>query len=331
MAPAGTSSADPCLSTPRSEIWLTLKSLADRKVFRDGVFQHRPRIAALAGDGTIVALATSSFEPSIATAVPAGGWGRWVREFGISMLLASVLIGVFIVCADPFDTGRLALLHADGATETRAAFAAVSRARDRQFDAAVIGNSRAQLLDPARLSALTRHNFVQLSVPAAHVAEEEAIVSWFLDHHQGTPVILLIVLDDAWCSPGPLTGRPFPFWLFGDTPTYVRHVISPDGLDKAWRRVRLALGLLERARPDGYDDYERVKVWDRRMAALRVAVKPPATDANVGTPIPAAAVLQQLMARADPRSRIVLLWSPVHANALPVPNSAAAERFRNVS
>ena len=55
----------------------------------------------------------------------------------------------------------------------------MSRARDRRFDAAVIGNSRAQLLDPARLSALTRHNFVQLSVPAAHVAEEEAIVSWF--------------------------------------------------------------------------------------------------------------------------------------------------------
>ena len=65
-----------------------------------------------------MALATSSFEPSIATAVPAGGWGRWVREFGISMLLASVLIGVFIVGADPFDTGRLALLHADGATDT---------------------------------------------------------------------------------------------------------------------------------------------------------------------------------------------------------------------
>jgi hypothetical protein len=236
---------------------------------------------------------------------------------------------MLILLADPFDTGRLALLRANGAAEARAAFAAPSRARDPQFDAAIIGNSRAQLLDPARLSDLTHRNFVQLSVPAAHVAEQAAIAGWFLDHHNGAPVVLLIVLDDTWCSPGPsLRGRPFPFWLYGDTWSYIRNVITPDGLDKAWRRVRLTLGLLERPQRDGYDNYELVKKWDSETAAQRVASPPPLEDANLGRPLPATDVLRGLLGRADPRSQLVLLWPPVHVNALPVDNSPAQARLQ---
>ena len=40
--------------------------------------------------------------------------------------------------------------------------ATASRARDPQFDSAVIGNSTAQMLDPAELSRATGLRFVQL-------------------------------------------------------------------------------------------------------------------------------------------------------------------------
>ena len=62
------------------------------------------------------------------------------------------------------------------------------------------------------------------AVPAAHVAEQSAIASWFLDHHQGTPVVLLIVLDDAWCSPDPsLRGRP---WCSAATPVATTEIYA---------------------------------------------------------------------------------------------------------
>jgi len=179
-----------------------------------------------------------------------------------------------------------------------------------------------------RLSGLRGRHFVQLYVPASRVAEQEAIARWFIDHHEGKPVVLLLVLDDAWCAPGPsLKGRPFPFWLYGGMWSYLQNVISPDGLEKAWRRLRLVLAMADRTPPDGYDNYELTKKWNAEQATRRVVAARPSDDPNVGKPVPAIDVLKGLVDRTGPHSSFVLLWPPVHDNALPEPGSPADARF----
>ena len=67
-----------------------------------------------------------------------------------------------VLVVDPYDSGRLGLLGIEGVDDASPRTANASRARDPQFDSAVIGNSTGQLLKPSELSRLTGLRFVQL-------------------------------------------------------------------------------------------------------------------------------------------------------------------------
>jgi len=253
---------------------------------------------------------------------------QWLRTFLTVAAAGFFGAAAFIVAADPYDTGRLALLRVGGVVDERPAFASASRSRDPGFDAAVIGNSHAELLDPERLSNLTGWKFVQLSVSGTSVAEQEATARSFLGHHEGKPVTALFVLDDYWCAPQPPEGAfPFPFWLYGNVWSYLANVISVDGFSKAWSRVELALRLKMPTRRDGYANYELTKQWDAAAAALRVAGIPPWESSDIGAALPGIDVLRDLSGLASSGSHFILLWTPVHANALPAPGSPAERRF----
>ena len=51
------------------------------------------------------------------------------------------------------------------------------------FNAAVIGNSTGQMIDPFRLSRETDLRFIQLSIPATGPREQLAIMRWVISHH----------------------------------------------------------------------------------------------------------------------------------------------------
>jgi hypothetical protein len=256
---------------------------------------------------------------------------RWLAAFLATSAICFFGAAAFIVATDPYDTGRFALLKVRGLVDERPAFAAASRGRDPDFDAAIIGNSRAQMLDPSRLSDLTGRRFVQLSMQGAPVPVQYETARYFIEHHKAIPVAILFVIDDLWCTPGPAPpGFPFPLWLYGDNWSYLANVVGPDGLSKAVRRLGLALGLTQRSRPDGYDNVEERNraLWDSKSAAaLGFQAAPPWANEDVGAPIPKVDTMRALLELASPGSRFVLLWTPYYLSALPAAGSPAEARL----
>jgi hypothetical protein len=271
----------------------------------------------------------SSSDPAAAANADDPGKGEpraWLRNFIVATAACFLGAAVFIIAADPFDTGRFALLNVHGVPETPYAYAMPSRSRDMSFDAAILGNSVATLLDPERLSALTGRHFVQLSLPGTHATEANVVGRSFLAHHQGRPVAVLLTLDPYWCESAP-TLAGFPFWLFGSTPSYLAHVVSGEAMVMAFSRIGFRIGLAEPARRDGYDNVERLWVWNADEIARRLAIVPPSELEDGSTLMPQLDVIRGFIARAGAGSRFVLLWTPVHVNALPVPGSPAERRL----
>src|SRR5215218_484508 len=191
-------------------------------------------------------------------AIPAPEWGRWLATFCGTLAVAGGLLLALIYVVDPYDSG-FGLLGIRGVDDASPRTANASRARDPQFDAAVIGNSTGQLLKPSELSALTGKSFVQLTVPGTGPREQLAIMDFFLRQH-ARPGALVIVTDASWCQrDAALPMRhPFPFWLYGDsTVDYVSRLFSTRALRLTLRRLLVGLGLRPRSAPDGYWDYEK--------------------------------------------------------------------------
>ena len=93
-------------------------------------------------------------------------WGSSLAACLGALVIGAVLLFGVMIAVDPYDTGKFGWLGIDGVDDRDTHFATASRARDPQFDSAVIGNSTAQMLNPAELSRATGMRFVQLTRPA---------------------------------------------------------------------------------------------------------------------------------------------------------------------
>lgn len=202
---------------------------------------------------------TSSSEAP-AEASGAAAWRRF-SLFLVGVTLAGVLgilAAAYII--DPYDTGRSGLFERPGVRPQGPRTANASRGRDPAFDAAIFGNSQIQLLSPERLNKRTGFNFLQLAVPATGPKEHFTLVEWFLRHRKGPVKALVLDADETWCTSDPAMPnfRPFPFWLYSDSPLeYAKGLMRYDILEELPRRLGYVFGKNpERARPDGYWDYE---------------------------------------------------------------------------
>lgn len=187
-------------------------------------------------------------------------WRRFSCLF--AFIFAGGLVVLVLACAfiDPYDSGHLPSLLPSGIMDGDPRTAAASRGRDPQFNAAIFGNSHAQLLDPRRLSASTGLQFVQMTVPGSGPREQATLLQWFATHHSDIGALILGV-DQAWCDPAMPLAHPFPFWLYASAAEYVTHLLSQSTLERASRRVRLALGQATPTDPAGYWDYEAGRPW----------------------------------------------------------------------
>ena len=223
-----------------------------------------------------MSLSTSSSEVAEATE-----WGRWLGVFLGALALGAAAIFAFVLAIDPYDSGRVGILGIRGVDDASPRTANASRARDPQFDSAVIGNSTGQLLKPSELSGLTGKSFVQLTVPGTGPREQLAIMDFFARQHPQVGA-LVIVTDASWCQRDPALPmqHPFPFWLYGEsTWDYMGRLFSTRALRLGLRRVMVGLGLRPRSAPDGYWDYEKEgpaelapvieSAWRRRPGARR--------------------------------------------------------------
>src|ERR1700750_2166023 len=94
-------------------------------------------------------------------------WRRFALLFLAFFGGALGLIYVGLIVIDPSATDRFPTFMKPGVIDSGQRTSNASHGRDPRFDAAVTGNSRGQMLDPAKLSEQTGLSFVQLTTPAA--------------------------------------------------------------------------------------------------------------------------------------------------------------------
>jgi hypothetical protein len=263
---------------------------------------------------------------SISSSEPAPEWGRWLTAFLGALALGAALVFAFVIAVDPYDSGRFGFLGIEGVSDLNPRTANASRARDPQFDSAIIGDSTAQLLKPSELSALTGARFVQLTVPGAGPREQLAVLDFFARHHARIGAVVIAV-DGAWCTrdaalPPP---HPFPFWLYGESKLgYAARLFSSRSLGRAWRRALIGLGLRERSRADGYWDYEATGSRDFQPA-IAPHLEPVLPFTGVASDVfPAIARLKEAIGKLPADVRVVLFAPPLFYTHIARAGGAAA-------
>jgi hypothetical protein len=201
------------------------------------------------------------------------------------------------------------------------------RVRDPRYDAAVIGNSHAILLDPARLSTTMHLRVVQLAFPALVPPEQFIIARAFLRHHPKAAALIIVLDNDSCGATDPIPNWYFPTYLFeGSEFDYLKNIFSSAALEATAYRSLMLLGLADSpGRPDGFSIFDFPA--NRRSGRLsRIAnMKRPTQGPGVGSPLPALDRLEGFAAGLDPETALLLYFAPAPATTLPLPDSAAAQ------
>jgi hypothetical protein len=271
---------------------------------------------------------TSSSEPA-GTPAQAARWTNFVA----TLLAAAVLISAaFLTVAfllDPYDSGRTPLALKEGVRPQGPRTALASRGRDPQFTGAIFGNSNIQLISPEQLREKTGIPFVSLIAPGTMPRETLATIDWFLRHHRRTPPRAIVIgIDNHWCTSNPTlpNEKPFPFWLLSRSILdYVGGLMRYDLIEEIPRHFAyLTSRKAERARPDGYWDYEVQGFHQRPEIRARLEQPVELGGGNVDGPFPAATGLEELMKSAPPETALILVRPPVYVSALSKPGTPDA-------
>lgn len=259
-----------------------------------------------------------------ADGAPAPEWARWLATFVATLAVVGGLLLALIFIVDPYDSG-FGVLGIKGVDDASPRTANASRARDRQFDSAVIGNSTGQLVKPDELSRLTGARFVQLTTPGTGPREQLAMMGYFVRTHPKVGA-LVITADAGWCMRDPALPmqHPFPFWLYGESKLdYVSRMFSSRALRHTWRRLMILAGRRQPSAADGYWDYEKEGPGEFQPAMTPPGDGGPA-PVNVSENFPGAALLDAAVKKLSADVPVVLFVPPVYAGTLPRAGSFAA-------
>jgi hypothetical protein len=239
-------------------------------------------------------------------------WGRWLGLFLCTTLLGSSLLFAFVVLVDPYDSGRLGLLKIDGVNDWNQRTANASRAKDPQFDSAIIGNSHGQIINPAELSRRTGASFVQLTVPGTASREQLTVLDFFTRHHRHIDA-LVVITDEVWCTHDRLLppAAAFPFWLYDEnTFGYLSRLLSWRALDHSLQRVMIGVGWRRRSVADGFSDYEEIKIKDRHPDLAEPNHVLPSVG-GISNFFPAIALLESAIRKLPADVAVILVVPPV--------------------
>lgn len=268
---------------------------------------------------------SSSISSSDSAGAEPAAWGRWLATFLGVLALGVALVFALVLAVDPYDSGRVGVLGISGVRDASPRTANASRARDPQFDSAVIGNSTGQLIKPEELSRLTGRRFVQLTVPGTGPREQLAIMDFFLRHHP-RPGALVITADASWCVRDPALPlqHPFPFWLYGESRLdYFGKLFSSRALRLTWQRLLIGLGLRQRSAPDGYWDYEKEGAGEFQPVIVPRDDGGPAPQ-SMSENFPGVALLGAAIAKLPADVPVVLFVPPAYHTMIPRAGSLAS-------
>lgn len=255
---------------------------------------------------------------------------RW-RNFAvtfvvlIAVLFPAMVIGLFVI--DPYGTGRVTLIDPPGVRSQGTRTEHASRARDHTFDSVLIGNSRMQAIHPEALTKLTGAKFASLTIPGTRPKEQLTIFDWFLRHRKTPPQVIVIGTDSFWCQGDHnlKTVNPFPFWLYEESAlVYAAGLVRFNVLQEGFRRIQYALGGRDRARPDGYWDYDPIYVehghetHEKRQLLMEYQ---PQDVVNLTGIFPAIDILRTMMTKVPDETLVVLMMPPAFVTGQPKPDT----------
>lgn len=257
-------------------------------------------------------------------------WRRWLAIFLLTFAGGSAAVFGGVVLLDPYSTGRLTPFHRIDIAIQNRLYANAGRVRDQRFDAAIVGNSHAVRIDPARVSAATGQKFVLLAIEGTYPREHHFLMRMFQRQHRNAAYVL--VLDELSCRPTTETPKSYevPRWLYeGTTFDYLSRILSPASLRAAIQRARILLGQRGDAmNANGYDP----RPWQRADLAMlherMLKQERPVSADPVSAPLPLLEELAALSRDLDPQARLLLVFTPVYRSVLPVPGSAADARIQ---
>jgi len=256
------------------------------------------------------------------------GWSRSLAACLGALGFGALLLFAVMIAVDPYDTGRFGLFGIDGVDDRNTQTATASRARDPQFDSAVIGNSTAQLLNPADLSQATGLRFVQLYLTGGTAREQLAVLDFFLRNHSRVGA-LVIVADPFWCSHQRVEPRPgdFAYWLYGNNSlAYAARLMSWPAIEHVAQRISIGLGWRQRNNPDGFFSYE--DIWPpgtfRETSRPRDPVPVAAANRDI---FPEISLLGDVVKQLAANVSVVVVVPPTFHTFVAKPGTAeAAER-----
>lgn len=286
--------------------------------------------------------------PDVRDAGPAGPWRRFVSVFAVGAVAVAATLWLLVVWLDPYGLRAAPGRQATPIMDLNQRFMYPQLARGGRFDAAVFGTSTIRLLDPMTLGRLFGARFANLGLNAGTPWEQVQLARLFL-RHVPEPKALIIGLDTTWCEADAdapakrLTFRAFPEWLYDkDERGDVFHLFTARALEVALRVALHGLHLMpERIRGDGYEvfvppeaEYDlaraRAHVWGAdRLSEETIAAdvpRQPLAAEPTGAGFPALRWLDDLLGDVRARTRVALVFPPVHVAAQPAPGSSGAAR-----
>lgn len=251
-------------------------------------------------------------------------WIDLARFLGATLaILAAVFVYLFV--KDPY--GRWGYRSSAQMPNLGERELLVSRALDPQFDAAIVGNSTSIPMQPEILDRLTGYRFVSLSMSGSQSPVALTAATFFLRHHPLAKVVI-IALDDSWCTEGDDVDEthPFPDWLWGNGAQYIFGLAT----HLSWDTIRVALTEREHNRLDGYHPYDETfrehGFDDIKMVKhkLDMAKRPIETRYSPPYLFDPPQALSKFIRSAPDRVTFVLFWTPRYISIQPLEHSAAA-------
>jgi hypothetical protein len=255
-------------------------------------------------------------------------WTRCLAACVGTLAIGALLLLAFMIVVDPYDSGKFGLLGIDGVNDRDSHTATASRARDANFDSAIIGNSTALLLDPVALSQATGLRFVQLSLVGAGPREQFAALDFFLRGHPHVGA-LVVAADPSWCAHDRAAPwEAFPYWLYGESSLrYAARLITWPAIEHAFRRLSIGLGRLKRMDPTGAFNSDDVWPPGEFHEANRPKDPPPAATLAGRGVFPEVSLLGGVIKKLPVSVAVVLAVPPTLSTTVAQPGTvAAAER-----
>lgn len=268
-------------------------------------------------------------------------FGFWLAG---GFLGAAAALYVFVLVMDPYGVSPFAARTTRPMLDTNQRYMYPQLIRARQHDSLVIGTSTSRLLEPARLDAAFGGRFANLALSDGRAWEQYRITDLFI-RESGAPKVLFVGIDKVWCDvdadTARITSRGFPEWMYDDDPwNDLAGIFNSRTLVIALRRFGLMLGIEElRFDADGFGDftpgeaaYDAARadehIWGNRARTIAPANPPvtPTAEQRAAWRFPALGWLEEILARTRGKSRVMLVFMPVHVVMQPQPGSLEAAR-----